>query len=126
MTCAPACAGQRASALHPAAARQALYGALRRFFTQLVYFDVDTPLLVPAPGMEPHITAFEAPFLPETDVGQRRTLYLRFTSGDVYRYFEFPEANYQEFLRAESRGRYFLRHIRDHFRYERLAKLHVA
>jgi hypothetical protein len=57
---------------------------------------------------------------------KRRTLYLRFTSGDVYRYFEFPEANYQEFLRAESRGRYFLRHIRDHFRYERLAKLHVA
>jgi elongation factor P--(R)-beta-lysine ligase len=59
-----------------AAGRQALYGALRRFFTQLGYLEVDTPLLVPAPGMEPHITAFETPFLPETDVGQRRTLYL--------------------------------------------------
>ena len=41
---------------------------------------MDTPLLVPTPGMEPHITAFEAPFVPETDVGQRRTLYLH-TSG---------------------------------------------
>lgn len=59
-----------------AAARQALYGALRRFFTQLGYLEVDTPLLVPTPGMEPHITAFEASFVPETDVGQRRPLYL--------------------------------------------------
>lgn len=57
---------------------------------------------------------------------ERRTLYLRFTSGEVYQYFEFPEQDYQEFLHAESRGRYFLSHIRDHFRYERLAKLHVA
>lgn len=57
---------------------------------------------------------------------ERRTLYLRFTSGEVYRYFEFPEPNYQEFLHAESRGRYFLSHIRDHFHYERLAKLRVA
>ncbi|QRN99939.1 EF-P lysine aminoacylase GenX [Archangium violaceum] len=59
-----------------AAGRQALYGALRRFFLQLGYLEVDTPLLIPAPGMEPHITAFEVPFVPETDVGQRRTLYL--------------------------------------------------
>ena len=59
-------------------------------------------------------------------LSKRRMLYLRFPSGDVYRYFEFPEANYQEFLNAESRGRFFLSHIRDHFRYERLAKLHVA
>ena len=28
---------------------------------------------------------------------------------------------YQAFLDAESRGRFFLAHIRDHFRYERLA-----
>jgi elongation factor P--(R)-beta-lysine ligase len=59
-----------------AAARQALYGALRRFFTQRDYLEVDTPLLVPTPGMEPHITAFETPFVPETDVGRRRSLYL--------------------------------------------------
>jgi hypothetical protein len=53
-------------------------------------------------------------------------LYLRFRSGDVYRYFGFPEHQYPEFLNAESRGRYFLNHIRDCFRHERLAKLRTA
>ena len=57
---------------------------------------------------------------------QRRVLYLRFASGEVYRYFEFPAAQYRDFLQAESRGRYFLSHIRHLFTYERLAKLHVA
>ena len=54
------------------------------------------------------------------------TLWLRFRSGDVYRYFDFPEQQYWELLEAESRGRYFLSHIRNQFRYERLAKLHAA
>ena len=53
-------------------------------------------------------------------------LYLRFRSGDVYRYFEFPEEQYREFLDAESHGRYFLHYIRNDFRYERLAKLQAA
>jgi lysyl-tRNA synthetase class 2 len=56
--------------------RQALYAALRRFFVGNGYLEVETPLLVPTPGMEPHINAFEAPFVPETDVGRARTLYL--------------------------------------------------
>ena len=57
----------------------------------------------------------------------RQILHLRFRkSGDVYRYFEFSAADYQAFLDAESRGRFFLDHIRDHFPYERLAKLHAA
>jgi hypothetical protein len=56
----------------------------------------------------------------------RQILYLRFQSGDVYRYFEFPAAEYQAFLDAESRGRFFLAHIRDSFRYERMAKLQAA
>jgi hypothetical protein len=47
-------------------------------------------------------------------------------SGDVYRYFDFPEDEYGEFLNTESHGRYFLDHIRDSFRYERLAKLRTA
>lgn len=55
-----------------------------------------------------------------------RVLYLRFVSGEVYRYFDFPEEQWREFLVAESRGRFFLRSIRDRFRYERLAKLEVA
>jgi hypothetical protein len=56
----------------------------------------------------------------------RHTLYLRFRSGEVYRYFEFPEEQYREFLDAESRGRYFLSCIRNQFSYERLAKLQAA
>ncbi len=57
----------------------------------------------------------------------KQMLYLRFrNTGEVYRYFEFPAACYQSFLSAESRGRFFRAHIRDHFRYERMAKLHVA
>jgi hypothetical protein len=56
----------------------------------------------------------------------RHTLYLRFRSGEVYRYFGFPDAQYEAFLDAESRGRYFLSHIRNQFRYERLAKLQAA
>jgi KTSC domain len=57
---------------------------------------------------------------------EKRILYLRFQSGDVYRYFEFLANDYQAFLSAESRGRFFLTHIRDRFRYERMAKLHAA
>lgn len=56
----------------------------------------------------------------------RHLLYLRFTGAVVYRYFDFPSERYHDFLNAESRGRYFLANIRDHFRYERLAKLRVA
>jgi hypothetical protein len=57
----------------------------------------------------------------------KQILYLRFrNTGDVYRYFAFPAADYQAFLRAESKGRLFRSHIRDHFRYERMAKLRVA
>jgi hypothetical protein len=56
----------------------------------------------------------------------RNTLWLRFRSGDVFRYFDFPEQQYREFLHAESKGRYFLSRVRNHFRYERLAKLQAA
>jgi hypothetical protein len=57
----------------------------------------------------------------------KRILYLRFrNTGDVYRYFDFPAADYQAFLGAESKGRFFRSHIRDHFRYERMAKLRAA
>jgi hypothetical protein len=65
-------------------------------------------------------------FLSAAYDAETRILYLRFRSGDVYRYFEFPEDQYKDFLNAESRGRYFLAHIRDQFRYERLAKLTAA
>ena len=54
-------------------------------------------------------------------------LYLRFrNTGQVYRYLAFPAADHQAFQSAASKGRYFRFHIRDHFHYERLAKLHAA
>ena len=57
----------------------------------------------------------------------RQILYLRFRdTGHVYRYFEFTAADHQAFLREESKGRFFRNHIRDHFRYERMARLHAA
>lgn len=57
----------------------------------------------------------------------KQVLYLRFrNTGEVYRYFEFTAASNQAFLCAESKGRFFRSHIRDHFRYERMTKLHAA
>lgn len=47
-----------------------------------------------------------------------RQLYLRFRDGDIYRYFDCPAPVYREFLKAESKGRYFARHIRNRFRHE--------
>lgn len=55
-------------------------------------------------------------------VAPRRLLYLRFHSGEVYRYFTFRADQYQEFLDAESQGRYFLAQIRNRFPYERLPR----
>jgi hypothetical protein len=65
-------------------------------------------------------------FLSAAHDAESHILYLRFRSGDVYQYFEFPADQYHEFLKAESHGRYFLSYIRDHFRFERLARLRIA
>jgi hypothetical protein len=55
---------------------------------------------------------------------ESQVLYLRFRkTGDVYRYFEFPPEQFQEFFNAESHGRYFLSQIKGTFRYERLSRL---
>ena len=57
-------------------ARQVLLRTIRARLEVVGYQEVETPLLVPAPGMEPHIRAFEVPIVPETDLGRARTLYL--------------------------------------------------
>ena len=57
----------------------------------------------------------------------KQILYLRFRdTGQVYRYFEFTAAENQAFLSADSKGRFFRSRIRDHFRHERMARLHAA
>ena len=48
------------------------------------------------------------------------SLYLKFRSGEVYRYFEVPVQPYQEFLAADSKGRYFRANILGRFAYERI------
>src|SRR5438093_354394 len=48
-----------------ARARARLQSEIRAFLGGRGYEEVETPSLVPAPGMEPHIRAFEAPFVPE-------------------------------------------------------------
>lgn len=60
-----------------ARARAKMNAALRAFFDAKGFLEVETPALVPSPGMEPHIQAFEAAFVPERGMpGRPRTLYL--------------------------------------------------
>jgi lysyl-tRNA synthetase class 2 len=51
---------------------------------------------------------------------RKRTLELEFSSGAVYRYFDFSPQEYDEFLRADSKGGYFSRNIRDRFRCQQI------
>ena len=47
----------------------------------------------------------------------RRILEVHFRSGDEYTYSGVPEAVYEGLLDAESKGRYFIEHIRTQYRY---------
>ena len=50
-------------------------------------------------------------------------LELAFHNGSVYCYSAVPAQTYHELLQAESKGKYFNSHIRNHFGY---AKIHSA
>lgn len=52
---------------------------------------------------------------------ERRELFVTFTSGRRYIYFDVPASIYRRFLDAESQGRYFNSHIRDHYDFRELA-----
>jgi lysyl-tRNA synthetase class 2 len=56
------------SPIEMARARARLQGAVRAHLAARGFDEVETPCLVPAPGMEPHIHAFETAFVPETGV----------------------------------------------------------
>jgi hypothetical protein len=45
---------------------------------------------------------------------------LEFQSGEIYRYHDIPVQVYHELLQAESKGRYFNQHIRNHFPYTKI------
>jgi hypothetical protein len=53
-----------------------------------------------------------------------RQLYVQFHSGEIYRYFEFPLPSYEDFLAADSKGRYFSQQIRNRYRYEWVRRKH--
>ena len=46
---------------------------------------------------------------------KRRELYVTFTSGRHYIYFDVPRGRYVGFRNAQSKGRFFNYFIRDHF-----------
>ena len=57
--------------------RAALTAATRAFFAARGYAEVETPCLVPVPGMEVHLRAFRSEYRPHLGAGTRRTLWLR-------------------------------------------------
>ena len=40
--------------------------------------------------------------------------------GDVYRYFDVPEKEHENLMKAESVGKYFHAHIRNNYRFEKI------
>jgi hypothetical protein len=57
---------------------------------------------------------------------RRGKLYVRFHSGKVYRYFDFPRHQFDELLSAESKGTYFAEHVRGKFRYEEVGEVRLG
>lgn len=58
--------------------RARLVAETRAFFTSRGYAEVETPCLVPVPGMEVHLHAFRTEYVPHLGAGgERRTLWLR-------------------------------------------------
>ncbi len=51
---------------------------------------------------------------------EKRVLEIIFNSGGIYEYVDVPPDVYQSFLNTESKGNYFLEHIRDVYAYTRL------
>jgi hypothetical protein len=45
---------------------------------------------------------------------------VEFRQGEHYRYFRVPPECFRQLLRAESKGRFFNRNIRNHFAYQHL------
>lgn len=48
------------------------------------------------------------------------TLEVVFHKGGVYQYFDVPEAVYQEFMRADSKGKFLHANIKNNYRYTKL------
>ena len=64
--------------------------------------------------------AFDECF-PGVDRKQLQRQFIRFVSGTHYAYFGVPQALFDEFVTATSKGRFFGQRIRSQFRFKRLA-----
>lgn len=51
---------------------------------------------------------------------QSSVLEVKFTSGDVYQYFNVPEYLYQQFLHTPSHGQFLNDNIRYNYRYQKV------
>jgi len=51
---------------------------------------------------------------------QARILEIEFRSGAIYRYFAVPPTIFEEFKRADSKGRYFTQSIRGRYQFQRV------
>ena len=56
--------------------RAAVVAAIRRFFSEREFVEVETPALQVSPGIEPHLIAFETELAEPFQDGERRSLYL--------------------------------------------------
>jgi len=52
----------------------------------------------------------------------RTLLDLEFRDGTLYRFFDVPAACFQQLLASDSKGAYFNRNIRNHFRHQLLTE----
>lgn len=56
--------------------RHRIFAAVRAFFDERDFLELHTPLLVPNPGLEPHLIPFETRYEPQMGGGEARTFYL--------------------------------------------------
>ncbi len=49
-----------------------------------------------------------------------KTLELKFTSGEIYHYFNVPHSNYTALMNATSHGEYFNRYIKEQFSFKKV------
>ena len=56
--------------------RQSLFQTIRNFFSERNFLEVETPVLVPCPGLEPHLKIFRTEFEPEDPIFPNVEYYL--------------------------------------------------
>lgn len=51
---------------------------------------------------------------------ETQTLEVEFLKGNLYQYFDVPQAVYEGFLSADSKGKYLIANIKGNYRYARV------